>query len=66
MSSETQISEHTSNKQGYIYVIEGKGTFYLEREEIEMESGVIIHMNKNALHSLNAKENTSFILTLIN
>ena len=31
-----------------------------------MKSGVLIHMNSNAVHSIIVKENTSFILTLIN
>lgn len=64
MAKSTDISEHTSTKQGTVYVIEGKGIFNLEGKDITIESGVLIHMKENAVHSIKAKENTSFILTL--
>ncbi|MFA5855814.1 MAG: cupin domain-containing protein [Candidatus Pacearchaeota archaeon] len=64
MSKNTEMSEHTSTKQGTVYVIEGNGIFNLENKPIEMKKGVLIHMKENQIHSLNAKENTSFILTL--
>lgn len=64
MSSGTEISEHTSTKRGIIYVLEGKGNFNLEGKDIKMERGVIINMERDAIHSLNAKENTSFVLML--
>lgn len=66
MAKGTAISEHTSTKPGFIYVIEGEGVFNLEEKEIIMLSGVFIYMNENALHSLKANENTSFILSLMN
>lgn len=65
MAKGTEISEHTSTKQGFVYVIEGNGIFNLEGKEIEMKPGVLIHMKENAVHSLKARENTSFLLTLI-
>ena len=61
MSKETEISEHTSTKPGYVYVIEGDGMFNLEGEQIHMKPGILIFMNANAKHSISAKENTSFI-----
>lgn len=64
MAKGTKMSEHTSTKQGFVYVLEGKGVFVLEGKDIEMLPGVFIFMNKNAKHSLSAKENTSFILAL--
>ncbi|MFC2143690.1 cupin domain-containing protein [Candidatus Aenigmatarchaeota archaeon] len=64
MAKGTEISEHTSTKQGFIYVIEGDGIFNLEGKDIQMSSGVFIHMKENAVHSLQANENTSFILVL--
>ncbi len=64
MAKNSEIGEHTSTKQGSIYVIEGKGTFNLEGKDIEMITGVYIHLKENAIHSLNAKENTSFLLVL--
>lgn len=65
MAKGTKISEHTSTKHGLIYVIEGKGVFRLEGEDIMMSPSVFISMKENAVHSLKAEKNTSFILTLI-
>ena len=64
MASGTEISEHTSTKQGIVYVVEGNGIFNLEGKEISMKPGTLIFMKENAVHSLKAKENTSFILAL--
>ena len=64
MAAGTDIDEHTSTKEGYVYVIEGDGTFNLEGKDIAMKPGVLIQMEKNAVHSLKAKENTSFLLFL--
>jgi len=64
MAAGAEMSEHTSTREANVYVLEGKGTFSLGGEEIAMEPGVIICMEKNAVHSLAAKENTSFILFL--
>lgn len=66
MAEKTEISNHTSTKQGFVYVIEGDGIFNLEGKEIKMLPEVIIHMQENMIHSLKANKNTSFILTLIN
>ena len=66
MSKNTDISEHTSTKQGFIYVIEGRGIFNLEGKDIKMQPGVFIRLGKNAKHSLKAEENTSFLLSLTN
>lgn len=65
MAMGTELSEHTSTRQGTIYVIEGKGTFNLSGRDIAMAPGVFIHMEANSAHSLKAQENASFILTLI-
>jgi len=65
MAKDTDISEHTSTKSGTVYVIEGNGIFNLEGKDIEMKEGILIYMKENAVHSLKAIENTSFILTLV-
>jgi quercetin dioxygenase-like cupin family protein len=64
MAKGTEISEHTSTKQGFVYVVEGKGIFNLGGENIIMSPGVFIYLKENAVHSLKAEENTSFILVL--
>ena len=64
MAKGTEIGEHTSTKQGFVYVLEGKGIFNLEGKDIKMLPGVFIFMEKNAKHSLKAEENTAFMLVL--
>lgn len=64
MAKGTEISEHTTTKEGFVFVIEGEGTFYLQGEHVDMLLGIIIFMEKSAVHSLRAKESTSFILSL--
>ncbi len=64
MGENTDISEHTSSKNGFISIVEGDGIFNLEGEEITMKEGVMIFMKKDAKHSLKAVLNTSFILYL--
>lgn len=66
MAEGTEISEHTSTKQGYVHVLEGDGVFSLEGEDIVMNPGRFIYMNENAVHSLKANKNTSFLLVLSN
>ena len=66
MAGGTELSEHTSTKQGFVYVVDGAGVFNLEGKNITMSSGVFIYMEKNALHSLKAIKNTGFMLVLIN
>lgn len=64
MAKETEISEHTSTKPGFVYVVEGGGIFNLEKKDIAMSPGVFIYLKENAIHSLKANENTSFLLVL--
>lgn len=64
MAKGTEISEHTSTKEGFIYILEGKGIFNLKGEKIPMKKGICIFMRRDARHSLKAEQNTSFILSL--
>ncbi|MGC8849562.1 MAG: cupin domain-containing protein [Candidatus Bathyarchaeia archaeon] len=64
MSGGTEISEHTSTREGFLIVLEGKGTFNLEGEAVSMKPGTFIFIERNAVHSLKADENTAFILLL--
>jgi len=65
MAKGTEMTEHTSTKEGFVYVLEGKGVFNLEGKDLVMESGVCIFMEKHAKHSLKAEENTAFLLSLV-
>ena len=64
MAAGTEIDDHTSTRSGFVSVVDGKGTFNLEGEDIEMVNGVFIPMAENAVHNLKAKDNTSFVLVL--
>ncbi len=66
MAKGTEISDHTSTKEGFVYIIEGDGIFNLEGKDIQMSSGVFVYMKENAIHSLKALDNTTFILVLTN
>ncbi len=66
MAEGTKISDHTSTKEGFVYVVEGNGIFFLGKEEIEMKEGVFIYLKKNIVHSLRVNKNTSFLLVLAN
>ena len=65
MAKGTEISEHTATREGFVYVIEGKGVFTLKGKNIPMLPGVLITMEKSAFHSIKAEENTSYLLGLI-
>ena len=65
MAKDAKMSEHTSTRQGFVYVLEGEGVFNLHGNKINMKEGTFIVMNKNAKHSLIANKNLSFLLTLI-
>jgi nitric oxide dioxygenase len=64
MAKGTEISEHTSTREGFVYVVEGTGMFNLEEEDITMSPGIFIFLKKNMVHSIKADENTTFILSL--
>jgi quercetin dioxygenase-like cupin family protein len=65
LASGSEISEHTSTKKGFIHVVEGKGLFQLAGNNVSMEENVFISMEDNAIHSLRAESNLSFVLFLI-
>ena len=65
MAKGTELSEHTTTKAGFVFVLEGHGAFNFKEKGIKMEKGVFIELPQNAVHSLKAKENTSFLLVLV-
>jgi len=60
----TDISEHTSSREGVVTILKGTGTFTLNGKKIAMEPGVCIFMPKNAPHALRAEEDLAFLLSL--
>ncbi len=65
MAAGTDISEHTSTREGTVHVIEGNGVFTLAGRAITMRQGVFIHIKADQPHSITAESNTSFLLTII-
>ncbi len=66
MAKGADLSEHTSTREGIVHILEGKGVFTLEGDDIEMNPEVFINMNRGAVHALKAEENTAFVLILFN
>jgi len=60
----TDISEHTSTREGVVTVLKGEGTFVLHGKKIKMAPGVFIFMPKDAPHSLSASEDLAILLSL--
>jgi len=60
----SEITDHTSTREGFIYVVEGEGTFNLAGEEIAMIPGKFIYLSKNIVHSLSVKSDLTFLLSL--
>lgn len=61
-----QISEHTSSYNGFITVIEGRGTFLLAGQEVILEPGVFIELPANTLHALTITENLAMLKIVSN
>ena len=64
MAKGTEISEHATTKEGFVYVIEGEGIFNLQSVKIDMKPRVLIPLAKGTKHSLSVSGNTSFLLFL--
>jgi quercetin dioxygenase-like cupin family protein len=64
LSKGTDIDEHTSTKEGFVYVLKGKGIFRLYDQDIEMKPGTFIFMPANAVHALKAEEDLAILLSL--
>lgn len=64
LAENTEISEHTSTRNGTVNVIAGSGILTLEGEDIPLKPGIFVFMKANAPHALKATENLAFLLTL--
>lgn len=65
LSSGSDIEEHTSTKEGFVQVLNGRGVFTLFDKKIELKPGILIHMPPNAPHSLKSDEDLAILLFLI-
>jgi quercetin dioxygenase-like cupin family protein len=64
MAAGTSIAEHTTEKEGFAYVIEGDGIFRIEETDLIMKPGILIPIAKGKVHALSASKDTAFLLVL--
>lgn len=64
LAANTEISEHTSNRNATINVIEGRGLLTLSGKNIVLEPGVLVFMPANAPHALQTEDHLAFLLIL--
>ncbi|MEM7813939.1 MAG: cupin domain-containing protein [Candidatus Aenigmatarchaeota archaeon] len=64
MAKGTEIPPQASAKSGMIFVLEGLGVCELEGESLPMHPGVMIRLEKKAVHAIRADGNLAFILQL--
>ncbi len=57
----TQIPEHTGSHDGFFTVIEGRGIFTLDGQEVSLEPGVFINLPANTPHAISASENLTML-----
>jgi quercetin dioxygenase-like cupin family protein len=62
ISAGSSLSEHSTNRNATINVIEGKGVLVLEGKEIALETGVFVFMPSGAQHALKSESNLAFLL----
>ncbi len=60
----SDISEHTSTREGVVTVLKGTGIFTLFGKDIAMKPGVFIFMPADAPHALSASDDLAFLLSL--
>jgi quercetin dioxygenase-like cupin family protein len=63
LTAGTSLPEHTAPRHVSLTVIEGRGTFTLNGQEIALQSGVFIYMPANTPHALHALENLALLHT---
>lgn len=64
LTAETEIKEHSSTRNAFITVVEGRGNLNLEGKDIALTPGVFVFMPANAPHAVQAQENLAFVLAL--
>jgi quercetin dioxygenase-like cupin family protein len=64
LHKDAEMKKHTADGIISIQVMEGQILFTTEKQSIELESGQMLALHENVPHSLLAKEETIFLLTL--
>ncbi len=62
----TVIESFQSNDSIAFQIIEGKLKFHVRNESITLNKGQLLTMHDNAKYSLSSKEDTVFLLTIVN
>lgn len=64
LSDGQELSEHTSSKDAIVHVIGGEGTVTLGEMSHVAETGFVFYIPAKLPHSIHAKKNLVFLLTL--
>lgn len=64
LHEQAELKTHKANGIISVQVIEGKINFNTEQQEVTMEKGQMIALQENILHSVKAKTDSFFLLTL--
>jgi quercetin dioxygenase-like cupin family protein len=62
LAAGTNLAEHNASRNVTLQVIEGQGVLTLERQEINLEPGILAFMPNKARHALTAERNLAFLL----
>ncbi len=65
MHAGSEIKMHKSEGPISVHILEGKLKFITEKELVILSKGELLTLHENINHSLNAIEETSFLLTLV-
>jgi len=65
MAKATDISEHTSTRDAFVTVLQGKGVFFLNGEEIALKPGMFLFIPANTPHAVRADDNLAILLSLV-
>ncbi|WP_376794240.1 cupin domain-containing protein [Thermogemmatispora sp.] len=60
-----QLRQHRTSYQALIQVISGHLLFSLEHERISMRAGTLLHLEPHVAHSVEALQDSIFLITLI-
>ena len=63
LTAGTNLPEHTAPRHVSLTVIEGRGIFTLNGQEIALQPGVFIYLPANTPHALHALENLALLHT---
>ena len=64
LHKDAEMTKHTAEGIISVQVLEGQMLFTTEEQSIELASGQMLALHKNVPHSVLAKEETIFLLTL--